>query len=107
MTDDDDKNSSGYGELFVGEAYDDDGEEIAVDDEEDQEEVEENDSSWRHAGLPNPLGHHSPTAHKFDLRRWRDETLGPRPRTAGKLPERSTAREVESNSSQKKPTTDE
>lgn len=107
MTDDDDKNSSGYGELFVGEAYDDDGEEIAVDDEEDQEEVEENDSSWRHAGLPNPLGHHSPTAHKFDLRRWRDETLGPRPRTAGKLPERSTAREVESNSSQKKSTTDE
>lgn len=105
MTDEDDKISSGYGELCVGEVYDDDGEEIAVDDE-DQEEVEENDSPWRHAGLPNPLGHHSPTAHKFDVRRWRDETPGPRPRTAGKFPELSTAREVESNCYQKNPTTD-
>lgn len=101
MTDYDDNNSSGYGELFVGRAYDDDGEEIAVDDEEDQDEVEENDSPWRHAGLPNLLGHQSPRAQKFDLRRWRDESSGQRPRTVGRLPEQSTVCVVESNSYQK------
>lgn len=54
----------------MGEAYDDDGEEIVVDDDyvAEQEEVEENDGPWRHVNLPNPLGHHGPTAHKLDLR---------------------------------------
>ncbi|MCJ1347957.1 hypothetical protein MMC31_006187 [Peltigera leucophlebia] len=109
MTEDDDNNSSGYGELLVGEAYVEDSEEIAIDDndEEGPEEVEESDIPWRHAGLPNPLGHHSPIAHEFDLRRWRDETPGPRPRTAGKFPERSAAREVESIRYQTKPSADE
>lgn len=109
MTDDDDRTSSGYGELLVGEAYDDDGEEIVVDDDyvAEQEEVEENDGPWRHVNLPNPLGHHGPTAHKLDLRRWRDKTPGPRPRTAGKLPERSTTREFESNCYQTKSIADE
>lgn len=109
MTDDDDRTSSGYGELLVGEAYDDDGEEIVVDDDyvAKQEEVEENDGPWRHVNLPNPLGHHGPTTHKLDLRRWRDKTPGPRPRTAGKLPERNTTREVESNCYQTKSIADE
>ena len=109
LTDDDDSGSSGYGELLIGEAYDDDVDEIATNDdnEEDQGGVGEKDSPWRHAGLPNPLGNHSPTIHKFDLRRWRDETPGPRTRTEGKLPERSAAREIESNSYQKHATVDE
>lgn len=68
--DDDDSGSSGYGELLIGEVYDDDVDEIAaIDDNEDQGGVGEKDSPWRHAGLPNPLGNHSPTIHKFDLRR--------------------------------------
>lgn len=94
MTDDDDSGSSGYGELLIGEAYDDDVDEIAAidDNEEDQGGVGERDSPWRHAGLPNPLGNHSPTIHKFDLRRWRDETPRPRSRTVGKLPEWIAAR---------------
>lgn len=93
----------------MGEAYDDDGEEIVVDDDyvAEQEEVEENDGPWRHVNLPNPLGHHGPTVHKLDLRRWRDTTPGPRPRTAGKLPERSTTREFESNCYQTKSIADE
>lgn len=109
MTDDDDSGSSGYGELLIGEAYDDDIDEIAANDdnEEDQGGVGEKDSPWRHAGLPNPLGNHSPTIHKFDLRRWREETPGPRNRTASKLPEWSAAHETESNSYQTKPTADE
>lgn len=109
MTDDDDNSSSGYGELLVREAYDDDVDEIAANDDDGEKRggVEEKASPWRHAGLPNPLGNHSPTTHKFDLRRWRDETPGPRPRTAGKLTERSAAREIESNSDQINPTADE
>lgn len=110
ISDDDDSGSSGYGELLIGEAYDDEADEIAANDdnEEDQEGIGEKDSPWRHAGLPNPLGNHSPTIHKFDLRRWRDETPGPRTRiTEGKLPERSAAREIESNSYQKNATVDE
>lgn len=108
LTEDDDGGSSGYGELLIGEAYDDDIDEITANDEneEDQGGVGEKDSPWRHAGLPNPLGNHSPTIHKFDLNRWRDETPGPRNRTAGKLPEWSAAREIESNSYQTKPTAD-
>lgn len=61
MTDDDDSGSSGYGELLIAEAYDDDVDEIAAidDNEEDQGGVGEKDSPWRHAGLPNPLGSHA------------------------------------------------
>lgn len=109
MTDDDDNDSSGYGELLVGEAYDDDVDEIAAIDDNGEEQgvAETKDSPWRHAGLPNSLGNNSPTILKFDLRRWRDETPGPRPRTAGKLPEWIAACEIESNSYPKNPTADE